>query len=104
VSGSDTPLHPALARPILLGGAERPFVAGELALVLWLVGQGGLRWASLLLAVVIVVFLHPFLRKAAALDPLLSQVLLHHLRYQSFYPARPHHGASTPPIRRRWPH
>lgn len=104
MSASETPLHPALSRPILLGGAERPFVAGELALVLWLIGQGGPRWPTLLVALGIVVCVHPFLRKAASADPLMSQVLLHHLRYQSFYPARAHHRAPAPPIRRRWPH
>jgi type IV secretory pathway TrbD component len=102
VSGNEAPLHPALVRPVLLGGAERPFVAAELALVLWLVGEGGPRAATLLVAALIVISVHPFLQKAAAKDPRLSQVLVAHLRYQSFYPARAHHRAPGPAIRRRW--
>jgi len=85
-----------------MGGAERYLVSGELSLVLWLVSVGGPRLATLTLAALIVLVVHPVLRKAAAYDPQLSRVFFAQLKYQPFYPARAALG-SRPLLPRPWP-
>lgn len=81
------PLHRALIRPILVLGAERELVLSTALLAAglifsvhhwWSVVIGGVLWLLGLAA----------LQRMAKVDPLLSQVLTRHLRYQRGYPAR----------------
>ncbi len=89
----ETPLHPSLVRPVLLGGAERELVlVNVLAIVVLVLGVGP-HPLTLLLAVLLGTAGHSGLVVAARFDPQMWRVYARHLRYRSFYPARALVGA-----------
>ena len=81
------PLHRALIRPILLLGAERELVLSTALLAAGLIFSVHQWWSAVLGGGLWLVGLAALQRMAKA-DPLLSQVLARHLRYQHGYPAR----------------
>ncbi len=83
-----TPIHPALTRPLLLGGAERELVLANGTLIAALLFGVGFHWASLTAAVLLATAGHWGLRRAAKHDPQLSRIYVRHIRYQDHYPAQ----------------
>ncbi|HYQ91342.1 MAG TPA: conjugal transfer protein TrbD [Candidatus Competibacteraceae bacterium] len=81
------PLHRALIRPILLLGAERELVLSTALLAAGLIFSVHQWWSAVLGGGLWLVGLAALQRMAKA-DPLLSQTLARHLRYQPWYPAR----------------
>ena len=49
----------------------------------------GFHWVSLTLATLLATAGHWALTRAAKYDPRLSRIYVRHVRYQSYYPARP---------------
>jgi len=90
-----TPIHPSLTRPLLLGGAERELVLMNGTMIAALIFGVGFHWVSLTLAVLLATVGHWALTRAAKYDPRLSRIYVRHVRYQSYYPARP--AIATPP-------
>ena len=81
------PLHRALIRPILVLGAERELVLSTALLAAGLIFSVH-RWWSVVLGGGLWLVGLAALQQMAKHDPLLSQVLARHLRYQRWYPAR----------------
>jgi type IV secretory pathway TrbD component len=79
-------IHPALWRPILIGGIDRGFLILEATLVMALVVMGGLAWTTLSIAAVLVGVLHPSIAWATRIDPEISVVYVRSLSGQDFYP------------------
>lgn len=84
----ETPLHPSLLRPVLLGGAERELVLLNVFVILSLVLGVGLHLLTVVLAAGLGTFGHSLLVLAARYDPQTWQVYRRHVTYQDFYPAR----------------
>jgi type IV secretory pathway TrbD component len=55
----------------------------------------GFHWVSLTLAALLATAGHWALTRAAKYDPRLSRIYVRHVRYQSYYPARP--AIAAPP-------
>jgi type IV secretory pathway TrbD component len=83
------PIHPSLTRPLLLGGAERELVLMNGTMIAALIFGVGFHWVSLTLAALLATAGHWALTRAAKYDPRLSRIYVRHVRYQSYYPARP---------------
>ena len=81
------PLHRALIRPILLLGAERDLVLSTALLAACLVFSLH-HWWSVVLGISLWLIGLAALQRMAKADPLLSQILARHLRYQRGYLAR----------------
>ena len=82
-----TPVHAALTRTILLGGAQRELALANLVLVVALLfgtPPHPLTWA---LALALGTVGHALLVKLAKADEHGWQVFFRHLHYQDFYPA-----------------
>ncbi len=95
------PLHPALVRPILLGGAERELVLANILLILVLLLGVGPHPFTLLVATLQATGGHTLLVLAARYDPQIFRVYARHLRTQSHYPARALHQAPSS-LHRTW--
>jgi type IV secretory pathway TrbD component len=87
------PVHPSLTRPLLLGGAERELVLMNGTMIAALIFGVGF-WVSLTIAALLATAGHWALTRAAKYDPRLSRIYVRHVRYQSYYPARPPIGAA----------
>ena len=83
------PIHPSLTRPLLLGGAERELVLLNGTIIAALIFGVGFHWVSLTIATLLATAGHWALTRAAKYDPRLSRIYVRHVRYQSYYPARP---------------
>jgi len=83
-----TPIHPSLARPLLLAGAERELVLANGTLIAALIFGVGFHWASITVAVLLATVGHWGLTRAAKHDPQMSRIYVRHIRYQEYYPAR----------------
>lgn len=83
------PIHPSLTRPLLLGGAERELVLMNGTIIAALIFGVGFHWVSLTIATLLATAGHWALTRAAKYDPRLSRIYVRHVRYQSYYPARP---------------
>jgi type IV secretion system protein TrbD len=88
-------IHPSLTRPLLLGGAERELVLMNGTIIAALIFGVGFHWVSLSIAALLATAGHWVLTRAAKYDPRLSRIYVRHVRYQSYYPARP--LIATPP-------
>ena len=86
-------IHPSLIRPLLLGGAERELVLMNGTIIAALIFGVGFHWVSLTVAALLATAGHWALTRAAKHDPRLSRIYVRHVRYQSYYPARPPIGA-----------
>lgn len=93
-----TPLHPSLIRPILLGGAEREPVLVNVILIFALVLGVGPHPLTFLLAITLGTIGHSALVWAARYDSQIWKVYSRHLRYRRFYPARARFDARLFPI------
>jgi len=93
-----TPLHPSLIRPILLGGAEREPVLVNVILIFALVLGVGPHPLTFLLALTLGTLGHSALIWAARHDSQIWKVYSRHLRYRRFYPARSRFDARLSPI------
>ncbi len=84
----ETPLHPSLVRPILLGGAERELVLINAILIAVLLLGIGPHLLTFLTAALLATAGHSILVLAASYDPQMWRVYSRHLAYSTFYPAR----------------
>ena len=84
----ETPLHPSLVRPVLLGGAERELVIVNTITVFALVFGLGPHPLALATAATLATAGHSLLVLAARFDPQMWRVYSRHIHYQGFYPAR----------------
>jgi type IV secretory pathway TrbD component len=95
-------VHQSLIRPMMFMGGERTLVilamliAGYFAYllslrfsILWGAGVGGALWFSLL----------ALLRRMAAADPQMWDVIMRAKKYRAFYPARGRFDAPLPTIK-----
>lgn len=89
----ETPLHPSLVRPILLGGAERDLVLLNALAVAVLVLGVGPHVLTLLLGGLLATVGQAALVLAARHDAQMWRVYSRHIRYQTYYPARALLGA-----------
>lgn len=83
----ELPTHPALTRPILIGGVERELVLIEVLVGMTLIGIAQVSLLSLLAIVAIALLHFQLLVPAGAADPDLAKVYLRHLRYKPYYRA-----------------
>jgi type IV secretion system protein VirB3 len=83
----ESPIHPSLVRPILLGGAERELVLVNLLVIVVLLLGVGPHPITFLLAALLGSAGHSLLVLAARFDPQMWKVYARHLLYQPFYPA-----------------
>ena len=83
------PIHPSLTRPLLLAGAERELVLVNGTIIAALIFGVGVHWVSLTIAGLLATVGHWALIRAAKYDARLSRIYVRHVRYQSYYPARP---------------
>jgi type IV secretion system protein VirB3 len=72
-----------------LGGAERELVLMNGTVIAALIFGVGFHWVSLTIATLLATAGHWALTRAAKYDPRLSPIYVRHVRYQSYYPARP---------------
>ena len=82
-------IHPSLTRPLLVGGAERELVLVNGTIIAALIFGVGFHSVSLTTAGLLATAGHWALTRAAKYDPRLSRIYVRHVRYQSYYPARP---------------
>jgi type IV secretory pathway TrbD component len=81
-------VHPALVKPVLLGGAERELVVMELLLGMVLLAAGQASSIALTGVAALLLVHYRLLVPAAQADPDLAKVYLRSLQYRSWYPAR----------------
>lgn len=79
--------HPALIRPVLYAGVERPVVAIEGMLVGSFAANLGPRLATLAIAALVVGVIHPILARLTARDPMATAIYARSLRWRKHYPA-----------------
>jgi type IV secretory pathway TrbD component len=79
-------IHPALWRPILIGGVDRGFLILEVTLATALIVMGGLAWATLGMATVLVGVLHPLIAWTTRVDSEIGVVYVRSLSGQDHYP------------------
>ena len=94
------PIYPALVRPILVGGIERPVAILLSAAVVALLFAFRLNWLTPTLAALLVAFGFPRLRRLNQRDPQAFAVLLGHLRRAGLYRSQALHDerrTSPPP-------
>jgi len=84
---AQTPIHPALYRPLLLAGTDPGIAVFEGTVAALLLIVVGPRLATLLLLVLYLAVVHPLAVWAASRDPLICGVYLRSLRYAAYYPA-----------------
>lgn len=86
-----TPTYPSLVRPILIAGVERMVMIPFVGLVVSLLIAFRLNWVTPMIALVLVVFVLPVLRRINKRDGQAWAVLAEHVRVSGFYPgqARP---------------
>jgi type IV secretory pathway TrbD component len=80
-------LHPALIRPILLGGADRTLVLLNMTCIVMLIFGVGLHVLTICLALCFAIMGHSILLRVAKYDPEFSRIYLRHIKYNDFYPA-----------------
>lgn len=85
VRATEHPLHVSLVRPILYFGVERPVIAFEATLVAGLVFSVGPHLATLLIAAIVVLVLHPTMVWLTARDPQITEVYLRSRAYADYY-------------------
>ncbi len=94
----ETPLHPSLIRPILLGGAERDLVLINVILIAVLILGIGPHPLTFLTAALLATAGHSTLVLAARYDPQMWRVYTRHLAYRTYYPARALYTAQAAPV------
>ena len=95
----EIPIHQSANRPNTLIGADREMVLLAIMIAFGM-GLSLATWWGLVLAAMFWVGAVGVLQRMGKADPLLRQVYLRHIRYQSWYPAKSGiHSASfqTPP-------
>ncbi len=87
-----TPIYPSLVRPILIAGVERIVMIPFVGLVMSLLVAFRLNWLTPSLALGLIVFVLPVLRRLNKRDGQAWAVLAEHVRVSGFYPgqAEPH--------------
>lgn len=88
------PVHRALTRPVLLGGADRELVLANGVVVVALLLGIGLSWYTVAVSASLLVIGHWGLVLLAKHDPEIRRVYVRHVRLAAYYPAVP------PPVRR----
>jgi type IV secretory pathway TrbD component len=89
-------LHPALYRPVLIGGVAAPFLFLEGCAVFLLLFEAGLHVATLLAAAFYCVLFHPLARRLSARDPQILELAVRSFGSADFYAAQPHIRARMP--------
>jgi type IV secretory pathway TrbD component len=87
------PLHASLVRPIHYFGVERPVVAIEATLVAALLFGVGPHLATLIVAALVLLVIHPTMAWLTARDPQVTEVYLRSRAYADYY--APHASAAT---------
>ena len=85
VRATEHPLRVSLVRPILYFGVERPVIAFEATLVMGLLFSVGPRLATLLIAAIVVLILHPTMAWLTARDPQITEVYVRSRAYADYY-------------------
>lgn len=93
--------HQSANRPTLLLGGDREMVLCAIAIAA-LIAFALLSLWGFILAIVFWVIAVAILSRMGKADPLLRQVYLTHIRYQSYYPAQSHRRSSTAFIPPKW--
>ena len=83
-----SPIHPSLYRPVLFLGVDQTVAIVEAAIVLALVVGVGLHLATVLMAVIVVLAIHPVMAWLTANDPLVTRIYLRSLGLHDFYAAQ----------------
>jgi type IV secretory pathway TrbD component len=78
-------LHMALVRPIHYLGVERQVIAVEVTLVAALLFGIGPRLATLIVAGVVLLVVHPILTWLTARDPQVTEIYLRSRAYEDYY-------------------
>ena len=95
-------VHKSVERRIMIAGGER-----ELVLLAVLVGctegfavSGSFGpWFGVPIGAVVVIGLVFVCKRMGSADPQMSKVMLRHLKYRKYYPARAHIGAELPDVK-----
>lgn len=78
--------HPALIRPVLLAGVERPVLALEVTVAAGLLMSVGPRLVTLGIVLLVVGVVHPTMAWLTARDPMATAVYVRSLRWRAYYP------------------
>lgn len=92
----ETPIHPALVRPVLVAGIERELMVPLVGLVLVLLFAFRVNAVTPALAAAVVLVGFPRLRRVNRRDPQAFAAWKRHLRVAGFYAALPPHGERRP--------
>lgn len=90
VPAREQPLHASLVRPMLYFGVERQVIAVEATLVAALLFGVGPHLATLVVAAVVLLAVHPAMVWLTARDPQVTEVFLRSRTYADYYAP---HGA-----------
>lgn len=82
---TEHPIHPSLVRPVLYLGVERPVIGLEATLCFALVLGAGPSLATLGVAAVVMLVVHPVMAWLTAKDPLATEVAVRSRAYADFY-------------------
>lgn len=83
------PIHRALSRPVLLGGADRELVLANGVIVVALLFGIGLSWYTFSVSASLLVIGHWGLVALAKRDPDIRRVYVRHVQLASYYPGAP---------------
>lgn len=86
-------VHPALVRPVLLAGVERPVIALEVTVAAGLLMSVGPHLITLGIVALVVGVIHPTMAWLTARDPMATAVYVRSLRWRAYYP--PHADPRT---------
>ena len=79
-------VHPALVRPVLMAGVERPILALEVTVAIGLLMTVGPRLATIGVVALVVGVIHPTMAWLTARDPMATAVYVRSLRWRAYYP------------------
>ena len=79
-------VHPALVRPVLMAGVERPVLALEVTVAVGLLMSVGPRLVTLGVVALVVGVIHPTMAWLTARDPMATAVYVRSLRWRAYYP------------------
>ncbi|HYX25480.1 MAG TPA: VirB3 family type IV secretion system protein [Thermoanaerobaculia bacterium] len=92
---AETPVHPSLTRPILMGGVEKDLAMLEILLGGAILALAGPSLATFAILALIVFAINPLLlAPLAERDPQAFAVYLRHIQYLPSYPAASTHHTS----------
>ena len=79
-------VHPALVRPVLMAGVERPVLALEVTVAVGLLMSVGPHIATLGVVVLVIAVIHPTMAWLTTRDPMATAVYVRSLRWRAYYP------------------